>query len=100
MNEQCGPCWNASDDVILWLIDSEWTGKRVGKAYGGPNIERDLRLLKRFVDGECLSIDEYTFLLEKKYICKCNEEFKLAIVMLREGELANRLYKLTRSVKN
>ena len=95
-----GPCWNGNESVVLWLIDGEWTEKRVTEHYGGPNIERDLNLLKRFIDGEKLSIDDYTFMLEKGYIRKVDGIFEPAIVVLKEGETKDKLSEITKSIKD
>ena len=96
----CGPCWNEKDGVILWLVDGEWTEKRVNEHYGGVNIEPELRLLKRFTNGEVLSVDEYTLMLEKGYIRKNGETIELAIVGLKEGEIKMKLLSLAKRIKN
>lgn len=100
MDKMCGPCWNGDDELMLWLIDGDWTEKRVGEHYGGPNIVRDLNLLKRFIRCEKLSVDEYTFMLEKHYIRKIGDDFELAIVMLKNGEIKQQLFELTAQIKN
>lgn len=96
----CGACWNENEDILLWLTDGTWTEKRVTPNYGGKNIERDLRLLKRFIDGQTLSIDEYTFMLEKGYIQKTESGFALAIVGLKEGETKQKLFEITKRIKS
>lgn len=100
MDKLCGPCWNGNDELALWLIDGPWTEKRVGQHYGGANIVRDLKLLERFYKGEELSVDEYTFLLDKHYIKKKEDGFDWAIVVLKDGETKNKLFELTKQIKN
>ncbi|MCR5737573.1 MAG: sigma-70 family RNA polymerase sigma factor [Eubacterium sp.] len=96
----CGPCWNENKEVIIWLIDGEWTERRVTEHYGGTKIEPELRILKRFADGKQLSVEEYTLMLEKGYIRKNGEDFELAIVALKDGETKEKLLSLASQIKN
>lgn len=96
----CGPCWNDNDELTLWLVDSKWSDKRVTEYYGGPNIERDLKLIGRFIKGDTLSVDEYTFLLEKGYITKKNGVYELGIVAIQPGETKEKLEELAHKIKN
>lgn len=100
LDQLCGPCWNGNGDVVLWLIDGDWTEKRVGNNYGGPNIQRDLKLLKRFYDGEKLTEDDYAFLCQKGYIKKCGDDFVFNIAVLAGGNTKERLLELTKNIKN
>ncbi len=100
MDRFCGPCWNGDNEIMLWLIDGDWTEKRVGQHYGGANIIRDLNLLKRFAKGEKLSVEDYTFLLEKHYIKKSAGDFVFAIVVLKDGKTKQQLFELTKQIKN
>lgn len=96
----CGPCWNESNGIMLWLIDADWTEKRVKPHYGGPNIERDLKLLNRFAKGESLSEDDYAFMCQNHYIKKTANGFALNIVVLKEGNVKQQLFTLTKQIKN
>lgn len=78
-----GPCWNANEDVQLWLIDTDWSAKRVNFSYE-QHVGRDLRLLKRFSDGEQLSVDEYAYMVQQGYIRKAGDKFEFAIVYLNK----------------
>lgn len=100
LDQLCGPCWNGNGDVVLWLIDGDWTEKRVGNNYGGPNIQRDLKLLKRFYDGEKLTEDDYAFLCQKGYIKKSGDDFVFNIAVLASGKTKERLLELTKNIKN
>lgn len=100
MDQLCGPCWNGNDELALWLIDGPWTEKRVGQHYGGTNIVRDLKLLERFYKGDTLSVDEYTFLLDKHYIKKDGDNFEWAIVVLKDSTTKNKLFELTKQIKD
>lgn len=94
----CGLCWNANKDVQLWLIDTEWSSKRVDDRYG-MHIGRDLSLLKRFSDGEILSEDEYAFMVQKGYIRKAGDKFEFAIVYIKDNETKNRLIAIGDNIK-
>ena len=96
----CGPCWNENDNIILWLTDGKWSDKRVTEFYGGANIQRDLKLIERFIKGESFSIDEYTFMLEKGYIVKNNGAYELGIVVIKSEELKEKLLSLASKIKN
>lgn len=98
--KQYGPCWNSDERVKLWLIDGEWTGKRVDGNYGGPNIERDLKLLYKFYMGEKLLEYDYAYLLQNHYIKKMGNDFEFEIVVLKEGDTYKKLWELTKEVKN
>jgi hypothetical protein len=100
LDQLCGPCWNGNGDVVLWLIDGAWTEKRVGNNYGGPNIQRDLKLLKRFYDGEKLTEDDYAFLCQKGYIKKSGDDFVFNIAVLASGKTKESLLELTKKIKN
>lgn len=61
--------------------------------YGGPNIQRDLKLIGRFISGDILSVDEYTYLLEKGYIIKQDGVYELGVVAIKSGEIRENLRK-------
>ena len=96
----CGPCWNENENFTLWLIDGEWSKKRVTFNYGGKNIERDFKLLERFLKDEKLSVDEYTFMLEKGYIRHADGGFELAIIGLKDGETKEKMLEETKRIKD
>ena len=96
----CGPCWNEDELLKLWLVDSKWSDKRVTEYYGGPNIQRDLKLIGRFINGDILSVDEYTFLLEKGYITKKDGGYELGVVAIKQGEIREKLEKMAYNIKN
>lgn len=98
--EFCGPCWNEDELLKLWLVDSKWSDKRVTEYYGGPNIQRDLKLIGRFISGDILSVDEYTYLLEKGYIIKQDGVYELGVVAIKSGEIREKLEKMAYNIKN
>lgn len=68
MEQFCGPCWNGlSDRITLWIIDSEWSERRITESYQ-EIAQRDLSLLERHFDGEFLSKEEYAYLAEQGYL--------------------------------
>lgn len=99
----CGPCWNSTGDLMLWQIDSEWSTKRVDDSYQ-KNISRDLNLFRRLLDGDKLSIDEYTYMAEKGYIQiekDCNDQVKanFKVVCIYNDETKNKLLQIGEKLK-
>lgn len=99
LNQLYGPCWNASTDITLWLIDGDWTKKRITSHYGGSNIEYDLILLNRFLKNEKLSEDDYAFLCRKHYIKKTKQDFILNLVVLKESKVKEQLLSIANKIK-
>lgn len=99
-----GPCWNTrtwedGSSATLWVMDGNWTEERVTEHYGGPNIARDMTLLKRFAGKEKLHSDDYAYLAQKGYIREENGEFILKIPVLLDGELCRKLLTLAKEIK-
>jgi len=103
MKKWCGPMWNglanAKENILLWQINSEWSSRDLSLDDYSKDIERDLKLLLRFVNGEKLSIDEYTFMLQKGYIKKANEKFELAIIWLKDETIIQQLIELCNKIR-
>ncbi len=100
-----GPCWNTQvwedgTSGTLWVVDGDWTEKRVTEHYGGPYIERDLHLLMEFARGDSLSPEEYAFLVRKNYVKKEGDSFAWRIPVLKEGALRSRLLALAKDIRN
>lgn len=93
-----GPCWNANDDIFLWLIDTDWSERRVDFSYE-QHVGRDLKLLKRFADGEKLSEDEYADMVQKGYIRKTGDGFEFAVVYIKNKETKNKLMAIGDHIK-
>lgn len=99
----CGPMWNGlmneGENILLWQLNSEWSNRDVSLENYNKDIERDLKLLNRFTKEEKLSIDEYTFMLQKGYIKKENEEFKLAIIWIKDETIKKELIELSNKIR-
>ncbi|MDR3210052.1 MAG: RNA polymerase sigma factor [Oscillospiraceae bacterium] len=55
-----GPSWDGDETLMSWKIDTEWSAWRHGDYH--PSVsERDVPLLRRIVDGEPLSPEEYAY---------------------------------------
>jgi hypothetical protein len=63
-----GPSWNGDDKFLLWLIDTEWGGSRVGN-YHPDLLNRDLASLKTFSEGQ-LSEDDMIRMTERGYLTR------------------------------
>lgn len=98
MHKWNGPFWNQNDNWVLWQIDSEWSGDRINKNYQ-QTAPVDLRLLRRFVNNETLSKDEYVMLIEKGYIIKADDNFKLAIVWIQENNIKEQFLGIIQQIR-
>ena len=103
MLKWCGPCWNSNDKYTLWLIDSEWSEKRVNDNYQ-ITVKRDLSLLGHFLEDEPLSKDEYAYLIEKGYLKTTGETdglFKAAlqIIWIKDIETKQKLISIGDKIK-
>lgn len=100
----CGPCWNSIDSLMLWQIDTEWSTKRVDDSYH-KNINRELLIFERLINGEKLSVDEYAHMASKGYIqvekdSKGEIKPNLKIVWIRNLETKNKLLELGERLKS
>ncbi|MCL2519140.1 MAG: sigma-70 family RNA polymerase sigma factor, partial [Oscillospiraceae bacterium] len=84
MKKMGGPSWNGDDNFLLWLIDTEWGGCRVGN-YHPDLMNRDTVSLKAFIAGT-ISEDEKIRMAERGFL----SGDKLSIVRLDHAE-ENRL---------
>ncbi len=100
MSQLSGPCWNGDEDILLWVMDGDWTERRITEHYGDRHFVRNIQLLKRFVKREKLFRDDYAFLLQNHYIRRTKDGFELALVVLRDGSVRQELLKLTSEIKN
>lgn len=102
MLKWCGPCWNANDKYMLWMIDSEWSDRRVNDNYH-ISVVRDLSLFNSFLNGNTLSADEYAYMVEKGYLKKVgvNENLisSLQIVWIRDSEAKRKLIAIGDKIK-
>ena len=63
-----GPCWNESDGMILWQLDTGWSDKRIGEAYH-HEAASTLGTFRRFFHNESLTKEEYAVLDQKDLLC-------------------------------
>jgi len=72
MSKMGGPSWNGDDDFLLWLIDTEWGGSRVGN-YHPELLKRDLASLKTMFDGT-LGEDDIIRMTARGYLTRAQVE--------------------------
>lgn len=103
MQKCFGPMWNGmfneKENILLWQFNSEWSSRDISIDDYSKDIERDLKLLYRFINEETLSIDEYTFMLQKGYIKKANDKFELAIIWLKDDTIKQELIELCNKIR-
>ncbi len=66
-SDWCGICWNESDNLTLWQLDTNWSEHRVNDSYHYDSM-RVISLLKREYEDGKLSPDEYAFLSQRGLI--------------------------------
>lgn len=62
-----GPCWNQTDGLTIWQVDSPWSGRRVTENHAAESA-LDCRLLLSLDMGGELREDEYARLCERGFI--------------------------------
>lgn len=74
MSKMGGPSWNwnGNDGFLLWLIDTEWGGSRVGN-YHPDILNRDLASLKTIFEGP-LNEDDIIRMTERGYLARKQDE--------------------------
>lgn len=104
MEHFSGPCWNGlSGGITLWVIDSEWSERRITEGYQ-RTVRRDLSLLERYFDGEFLSKEEYAYLVEQGYLKikkGVGEECRavLQVLCIREEAVREQLLTIGRRIR-
>jgi len=63
-----GPSWNGDEKFLLWLIDTEWGGSRVGN-YHPDHLNRDRASLQTFFESS-LGEDDALRMAERGYISR------------------------------
>ncbi len=93
-----GPCYCYDNSYMLWACDSEWSNKRnaEGAIYTSGMY---LTMLIRYLNGEALSKDEYTYLAEKGFIKMSNGEAKLQVLYIKDAEFNKKLLDIGKEIK-
>ncbi len=71
-SDWCGICWNESDNLTLWQLDTNFSEHRVNDSYHYDSM-RVISLLKREYEDGDLSPDEYAFLSQRGLINVLND---------------------------
>lgn len=103
MSQWFGPSWTAYQDLTLWQVDSEWSLRNRENRFS-DRMDRALVLLRRHLQDEALSAEEYAFLAEDGYMRCCGEPEKefyaaLQVVWIRSEEAKRRLLEIGDRVK-
>ena len=102
MKGYCGPYWNGNDKGILWMLDTEWSNRRLGVDVKDQEMAQ--RALSLLTSGELLSKYDYALLSQYGYIKTVGEydkEFKVVpqIVMLNGKDIKNKLISIGDKIK-
>ena len=102
MQYMSGPCWNSRDDFTLWLVDTEWSARRVGDP--DSTIGRDCDLLNHYLRSDMLSKDELVHLISRGYLKhgkpSPKEADALQIVWVKGTQAKARLMKIGEAIKD
>ena len=71
----CGPYGIRKDDLTIWQIDSEWSGRRIDDLYA-ERTHADLRMIRRLMAGQKLSVEECAHLIERGLVKRENDDFR------------------------
>ncbi|NLC17980.1 MAG: hypothetical protein GX757_01960 [Clostridiales bacterium] len=114
-----GPMWNClkngDEEIVLWQINSEWSNREIDiDSYSYEIVQRDLKLLSRFLRGEALSGDEIAYMVQKGYLKaagdratngriadgkSANDKFELAVIWLKDETIKQQLIQLCNRVR-
>ncbi len=64
MQRMCGPYGIRQGDFAIWQIDTEWSEKRLDDLFVA-RAQADLKLLRKWLDGQNLSAEECAQLIER-----------------------------------
>ena len=104
MKDWCGPYYDTNVDHMLWRVDTEWSGRRIGvNKYEHEVAERVLALYEH-EEENLLSKEDYAWLSERGYIKTWGEYdgyFKTAwqVIVLRNKEIQTKLLEIGEKIK-
>jgi len=104
MRDWCGPYYDTNVEHMLWKVDTEWSGRRIGvNQYEHEVAERVLSLYEH-EEENLLSKEDYAWLSERGYIKFWGDydgNFKTAwqVVVLRNKGIQNKLLAVGEKIK-
>ena len=103
MQKFCGPCWNGvGDEFALWLVDTEWSERRVDDSYP-LTVSHDLALLRQFLSGQELSDYDLAYMAERGYLRRYTGEkgqwTGLQILWIPNKETKDKLLAIGNAIK-
>ncbi len=104
MRDWCGPYYDTNVEHMLWKVDTEWSGRRIGvNQYEHEVAERVLSLYEH-EEENLLSKEDYAWLSERGYIKFWGDydgNFKTAwqVIVLRNKEIQTNLLEIGEKIK-
>ena len=104
MRNWCGPYYDTNVEHMLWKVDTEWSGRRIGvNQYEHEVAERVLSLYEH-EEENLLSKEDYAWLSERGYIKFWGDydgNFKTAwqVIVLRNKGIQNKLLAVGEKIK-
>ncbi len=92
-----GPSWTWIDKITFWRINSEWSKERSNYLDGRTRAE--LLMLKRLYEGEKLTEEEYSVLVEQGYI-KCENGQAKSLCAVIDADTKKRLLEIGGEIKS
>ena len=104
MRDWCGPYWDTNVDHMLWAVDTEWSGRRIGSNRYDHEIAERILSLYEHEEEFPLSKGDYAWLSERGYIKTWGDYggyFTTAwqIVILRNREIQQKLLEIGEKIK-
>jgi len=104
MRDWCGPYWDTNVDHMLWAVDTEWSGRRMGSNRYDHEIAERILSLYEHEEEFPLSKGDYAWLSERGYIKTWGDYggyFTTAwqIVILRNREIQQKLLEIGEKIK-
>lgn len=104
MRDWCGPYYNTYAGYMLWTVDTEWSGRRMGVNQYETEVAKRVLALYEHEEENLLSQEDYAWLSERGYIKTWGDYdgyFKTAwqMIVLRNKDIQEKLLAIGERIK-
>lgn len=104
MRDWCGPYYNTYAGYMLWKVDTEWSGRRMGVNQYETEVAKRVLALYEHEEENLLSQEDYAWLSERGYIKTWGDYdgyFKTAwqMIVLRNKDIQEKLLAIGERIK-